>query len=150
MSCHVEVRVHDEERFARLVVVVDALKRDKDAGVLAPGPTWRALFDERALAHFWEPTPEERDDWLRRWFATPVADRWNDPSLKNPWDFDSLINAFANGEYVLLGVRRTGDLARIEFEPFAHPYGGTECFVNLAEAFDLEVVDVDDGTRRRG
>ena len=79
--CLLEFAVPDEERFARLVAIIEELKRDKKNGALGPGPKWNSLFEQRALAHFWWPTPAERDEWLRRWKATPVPERWNDPSL---------------------------------------------------------------------
>jgi len=146
-NCYVEFRADDEGRFARLVAVVDALRADKQAGVLTPGPKWRAYFDERALAHFWWPTAAEAEEHARRWFATPVPERFTDPSLVTPWEFDSLIDAFANGEYELVGVRRSGEHGRIEFCPYAFPYGGTGCMQALAEAFGFEVLEIDDGSQ---
>lgn len=146
--CYVELSVDDEGRLAALIAVVEALRRDKEAGALdAEDPKWRTFFDERALAHFWWPTEEEAAEWQRRWFATPVETRFTDPSLEHPWDFESLLDAFANGEYQLLGVRRTGDRARLEFDPHAYPYGGTGCMQALIEAFDLRVLEIDDGSQ---
>lgn len=144
--CFVEFAIPDEDRFARLVMIVDELKRDKDAGILAPGLKWKSLFDERALAHFWWPTPAEREEWLRRWNATPVPERWSDPALRTPWDFDSLIDAFANAEYELLGIRRQGEHARLEFEPAAFPYGGVNCMTALVEALEGRITMIDEGT----
>ena len=117
---YVEFVVNDEERLAKLTAVVGALKAAKDTGVLAPGQTWRSFFDERSLAHLCSPTEAE------------------------PWDFDSLIEAFANGDYRLLGLRRSGELARLEFEPHAHPYGGTDCMVSLVTAFEFRVTAIAD------
>jgi hypothetical protein len=145
--CYVEFSLHDESRLQAVTAIVDELRRDKEAGTLEPGPKWRPLFDERALAHFWSPTATELDDWRRRWESTPLPNRWTDPALETPWDFDSLIDAFANGEYRLLGIRRYGDSARLEFEPDAFPYGGVGCMQALIEAFDFSVTEIDDGSQ---
>lgn len=146
-NCYVEFRADDEARYSRLVAVVDALRADKQAGELTPGPKWRAYFDEQALSHFWWPTPAEAKEHSGRWFAIPVPERLTDPSLETPWDFDSLIDAFANGEYELVGVRRNGEHARIEFSPDAFPYGGSGCMQRLIEAFGFTVLKIDDGSQ---
>ena len=126
-----------------LCAVVEALTKAKIDGSLLPGASWLTYFDARALGHFWWPTPAERDEWVRRWNATPTPQRWTDPTLKTPWDFDSMIESIANGEYRFVGVQREGSHARLEFEPWAFPYGGTGCLVALIEAFDLSVTRVD-------
>jgi hypothetical protein len=145
--CYVEFSIQDDDRLQAVTAVVDELQRDKEAGALEPGPKWRALFGERALAHFWWPTAAELDAWLRRWEATPVEERSTDPALKTPWGFDSLIDAFANGDYRLLGIRRSGDRARLEFDPNGFPYGGVDCMQALVEAFDFRVTEIDDGAQ---
>lgn len=153
--CYVELSIDpgDEPaaavaaRYAALIAVADELRRDKDAeSINAEDPKWRAFFDERALAHFWWPTEQEAAEWQRRWFATSVESRFTDPSLEHPWDFESLIDAFANGDYQLLGVRRLdARRARFELEPHAWPYGGLGCVIALVEAFDLRVLEISDG-----
>jgi len=136
-------RVRDDERFAKLAKVFEALREAKIDGN-APDPDdayWRQFFDEAALAHFWHPTPEERADWQRRWFSTPVAQRWADPSLQTPWDFASMIEAFCNGEYDLPVCERIADSeGKLTFDPHAYPYGGTGCMKALIEAFDCDVI----------
>jgi hypothetical protein len=83
-------------------------------------------------------------DWERRWFSTPVPERFTDTSLETPWDFGSMIDAFRNGEYDLLGCRRlTATAGRLEFDPHAWPYGGTGCMRALIEAFGHRVVRVE-------
>jgi hypothetical protein len=87
----------------------------------------------------------ERADHLRRWFATPVETRFTDPSLETPWDFASMIDAFRNGDYRLIGLRRLRPaVARIEYEPFGDPYGGTGCMVALVEAYGFRVSQIQD------
>lgn len=139
----VEFTVGDEEAYARLGAVVGALAKAKADDDFRDDEFWRRLFNDEALARFWWPTEAERADWLRRWQATPVDKRMDDPSLVTPWDFGSMIDAFRNGEYDLMGLRRVRpDRARLEYEPHAYPYGGTGCMRALIEAFGFRVTDV--------
>jgi hypothetical protein len=136
-----------KERFEMLRRVYEALRNAKRVGNEpdAEDPYWREFFDEKALERFWWPTPEERADWARRWFATPLPQRWEDPSLKNPWDFESLIDAFFNNESELGTCERvSASEGRLYFEPLAWPYGGAECFRGLIEAFDGVVLEEHD------
>jgi hypothetical protein len=94
-----------------------------------------------AMAHFWSPTPEELADWQKRWFSTPVPQRWTDTNLKTPWIFSSMIEAFYDGEYDLIACERISDSeGQLTFFPEAYPYGGTGCMKALIEAFDCIVV----------
>lgn len=105
------------------------------------------LFDEQALAHFWWPSKQEHQDYWQRWSATPVPQRFTDPALNPPWDFESMIDSFLNGEYELLSCRLlTSDTGVLEFLPFSFPYGGTGCMQALIEALDFQVIGEDDGT----
>lgn len=134
--CYVEFHADDDGCFGKLEAVVAALAQAKEADHWRDDDYWLGFLDEAARAHFWWPTNSEREEWSRRWFAKPVERRTSDPSLETPWDFGSMIDAFRNGEYRLLGLRRLGDgVARIEYGPFAGPYGGNECMVALVEAF---------------
>lgn len=99
-------------------------------------------FDSNALRHFWWPTPTELKDWERRYFTTPVPDRFTDPSLQHPWDFLSLFEAFKNGDYELHPIERLSDgEAALPFAPHGHPYGGTGCMSALIEAFEHRVTE---------
>ena len=71
----------------------------------------------------------------------PVDVRLRDPSFRPPaWDFRSLIEAFRNGDYDLLGCQRaSSETGRLAFEPFGWPYGGTGCMRALIEAFGHRV-----------
>jgi hypothetical protein len=105
------------------------------------------LFDQHILAHFWWPSEQERQDYWQRWWATPVPQRFADPTLQTPWNFESMIDSFLNGEYELVSCRLlTSDTAVLEFLPFGFPYGGTGCMKTLVEVFDFQVIGEDDGT----
>jgi hypothetical protein len=113
----IEFEVTDPERFDRLVRLFDALAHDKAAGALRSDDDWLALCDERALERFQPSNPD------------PEA-----------WDLGSLIEAFSNGEYRLIACRMVSErLARLEYDPYAGPFGGTECMKVLIRAFDGRV-----------
>ncbi len=132
----VEFEYADPARFDLLVRLVEALATAKLRDDYAHDAFWEGFLDERARRAFWWPTPEELADWERRWLATPVHQRWSDPSLKTPWVYGSVIEAVKDGEYRLDGVVRCGDnLAAIEFEPKAHPFGGCGWMHAVIEAF---------------
>ncbi|MFW5740566.1 MAG: hypothetical protein ACOC1F_09390 [Myxococcota bacterium] len=134
-------------RFAKLQRAFEAF-RDAKASPAPPSPdhtSWRQFFDDAALATFWWPSPSELDDWCRRWEATPVPERFTDPSLKTPWDFASMIEAILNGEYELVScdkvTERTG---RLVYYPFAFPFGGTGALKALLGAFGCTAIDESD------
>lgn len=148
--CFIEFKVDDKNRFKDLCRVFEEIKKDKDADSFRNEQQWLAFFDDDARSHFWQPTQEEYNDWLLRWYATPVEQRWTDPSLKTPWDFNSMFDAFQAGDYNLIACRMiSSDLARIEFDPYGYPYGGTGCMKALIESFGFSIIAEDDGTGYR-
>jgi hypothetical protein len=136
----VEFAVTDDDRFRRLTAVFDALRDAKLADDWQDDDYWLGFFDAEALSWFWWPTPAEQEDWNRRWFSTPVSQRFTDPTLVTPWDFGSMIDAFRNGDYDLLGCERVSPQAgRLVFDPHGWPYGGAGCMRALVEAFGHRV-----------
>ncbi|MGH2502535.1 MAG: hypothetical protein ACRDID_08485 [Ktedonobacterales bacterium] len=146
--CFVEFAVNDDDRFAALSTVFEAIKHDKDSEEFRDDADWLEFLDDAALSHFWWPTAAEYAAHTERWQAASVDQRFQDPSLTPPsWDFSSLFMAFADGEYELISCRRTAeDRARLEFDPYAYPYGGTGCMRMLIQAFEFHIVGEDDGT----
>lgn len=147
-SCFVEFAVDDTRRFEALCAVFAAIKHDKEAGQFRDEADWLAFFDDEALSQFWWPTAAERAAYTERWQAASVEQRWSDPSLSPPsWDFASLFMAFENGEYDLFSCRLISqDRARLEFDPLAYPYGGTDSLQMLIRAFGFHILAEDDGT----
>ncbi len=145
MRSFVEFEASDAAAYVRLEAVVDALASAKREDDFRDDAFWKGFFDAGALARFWWPTEAERADWLRRWQATPVSARATDPTLRTPWDFGSMIDAFRDGEYDLIGLRRVdANRARLEFEPHAYPYGGPGCMCALIEAFGFVVERIEE------
>lgn len=145
--CYVSFRIVSRQQFERLVHVVAELRDDKESGEFRPDEQWREYFSATELKSFWTPTDEERADWQRRWLATPVPDRFTDPSLETPWDFGSMLDAIRDGEYSLLGVRSDDMITGfLEFDPQAFPFGGTGSLRALILAYGHELIGYDDGT----
>ena len=135
-SYFVEFAIASEEQFRQLEAVVNALCEAKRANLFPPEDYWLAFFDTKARSSFWFPTEAEPKD---------LEQRWHDPSLETPWDFGSMIEAFKNGEYELLGCCRISDQsARLEFNPYSSPYGGAGCMKALVAAFGHQVTAVSD------
>jgi hypothetical protein len=110
---------------------------------------WRVLFDNEAPDYFrkWS-TPGEREAFLQDWESRPVAIYSNmDPKKERPWDLSVMLRTFENGEYALIACRIVNDnVAHLEFDPLAYPYGGTDCMKQLIMAFGFDVIGEDDGT----
>jgi hypothetical protein len=128
--------VDNQSRFEALSRVFNALKqekqkqlaseenREKEKGFRSDNQ-WLDFFDEEARSHF----------------------RWPTIQSSNVWSLPSLTSAFKDGEYELVACRMVSPkLARLEFDPFAFPYGGTECMKMLIEAFGFQITGEDDGT----
>ncbi|MFL5664687.1 MAG: hypothetical protein ACJ8BW_25570 [Ktedonobacteraceae bacterium] len=169
--CFIDFQVTDQERFQVLCHAFEILKQEKLHLLAATFEEENAeeenaetentqeqtlqrlvdtlfdVFDEQALSHFWWPSRQERDAYWKQWWATPVSQRFTDPTLKTLWDFESMIDSFLSGEYELVSCSLwTPDTGVLEFSPFAFPYGGTGCMKALIEAFDFRVIGEDDGT----
>lgn len=137
----IEFEVVREDRYPPLVGVVEALRLAKQEDVWPDDDFWLTLFDAEARSYFWWPTAADLAAYPHRWGATPASERPYDPTLETPWDFGSMIDAFRNGEYEILGCRRSSPTtARLDFDPYAGPFGGTECMRALVEAFGHRVL----------
>jgi hypothetical protein len=79
--CFVEFAIASEEQFRQLEAVVAALCEAKKTNLFPPAAYWLDFFDAKATSFFWHPTEPEFKDWKRRWFATPVEERWNEQTL---------------------------------------------------------------------
>lgn len=139
---YVEFEVGSEEGYRRLDAVVTALATAKRTDDFQDDPYWLAFFNEAERSGFWWPTEAELREWSQRWKAAPVDQRLSDPAFQPPaWDFGSMIDAFRNGGYELIGCeRRSPQVGRLGFEPFGWPYGGTGSMRALIEAFGHRVI----------
>ena len=137
---YVEFAYSDERQLESITQVFEALREAKRSGEFRDDAYWLEFFPDSARSTFWWPTPRELDAWKERWFSTPTPQRWSEPSLKTPWIFGSMIEAFENGEYELLRCRRVeAGVARLEFDVHAYPFGGTRCMHALIAAFGGQI-----------
>lgn len=144
----VEFEIASSERFELLRCVFEALRSAKASDAFTDEHSgWLAYFDEAARATFWWPTEQDIEAWQRRWDATPPHLRIHDPTLHTRWGFESMIEAFRNGEYDL-GVceRLSESTGRLTFFEHAFPFGGSGCMRALIEAFGHRVTRDYDGS----
>lgn len=147
MSEFVEFSISSPERFAALRRVFAELKRDKDAEDWRSNEELLKVFDAEALSHFYWPPDDVRRQRLEDLRTRPIIETPTEQATGLTWDFDSLMDAFVNGEYNLLSCEMVDDRkARLNFYALAYPYGGVGCMVALVEAFSGVVTGIEDGT----
>jgi hypothetical protein len=143
----VEFEITDPARFEALRVVFNAIREAKEASSFTDDHSgWVTYFDDTSRLFFRWSTPEEDAEWERRWFATPVPQRWHDPTLRRGWSLEAMIEAFRNGEYDLGACELVNETTgRLTFYEHAYPFGGTGCMRVLIEAFGHRVTKDWDG-----
>ena len=141
----VEFKVNDLERFDLLRNIFQKIKADKDNDSFQDADAYLQFFDEKAKSYFGWYSEEEIKKWSEKWFSTSIETRWTAPSLKMKWDFSSMMESFKDGEYELLSCEMISEeTARMNYDPFAFPYGGTGCMQALIESFGFEVEKISD------
>ncbi|UUO07003.1 hypothetical protein M4951_01510 [Blastopirellula sp. J2-11] len=146
MSEYVDFTIASLDRFTAMKRVFDVFKHDKDAEDWRPNEELLEFFDEESLAKFYWPPDDLRQKRTEDLRTRPVAIIPTDQATELQWDFDSLIDAFVNGEYNLIRCELVrGNHARLSFYALAYPYGGVGCMVALIEAFDGVVTGIEDG-----
>lgn len=139
-SFYIEFVVKDSARFEVLQKVFNEFKDSKEKASIKEDNFYLEFFDDEAKSYFGWYSEEENLEWANKWIALPIEKRWNDPSLQRKWDFGSMIDAFKCGEYELISCEMISkDTARIKYNPWAYPYGGTGCMKALIESFGFEV-----------
>lgn len=143
----IEFIVNSPERFQALRRVFLELKRDKDADEWRTTEMLLLFFDEESLRYFYWPASDERKRRLEDLRTRPVTETPTEQATGTKWDFDSMVDAFVNGEYELCDCEMYApDKARLTFNALAYPYGGVGCMVALVESFGMTVTGIDDGT----
>lgn len=143
MSEYIEFKVNNLARFQMLTKVFQKLKANKDNDLFEDDNVYLQFFDEKAKSYFGWYSEKENKEWSEKWFSTPVETRWTNPNLKRKWIFSSMIESFKDGEYELLSCEMiSNETARMNYNPFAFPYGGTGCMQVLIESFGFEVTGI--------
>jgi hypothetical protein len=147
MSEFVEFLISSPERFSALQRVFAELKHDKDANDWRSTEELLEFFDTESRGHFFWPPDDVRIQLLEDLKTRPILEIPTEQASGQTWDFDSLEDAFVNGEYNLLSCEIVGEgKARLNFYALAYPYGGVGCMVALIEVFSGVVTGIEDGT----
>jgi hypothetical protein len=147
MSQYIDFHFNDLVRFQRLANIFAQLKIDKDKNEFRPLEKWPELFDSASLKEFRWLTAAERMQQVHRFSVDLIKRLATQKNTPKQWDFFSMIDAFKDGEYKLIGCDQIAPgMARLEFEAFAYPYGGVGCMVALIESFGFKITAIDDGT----
>lgn len=144
--CHVEFEPKDEPSRRRLVEFFAMLKTAKESTAHPDEGPLIEYLSEAERSYFWNPSPEELAEWNEEWFSAPLPKRHSAEMAMPPWDLESLLEAFWNGDYELVGVLSENNRHFIAFNPHGYPYGGTGSLIALAESFGHKVLGVEDGT----
>lgn len=109
-------------------------------------PKWLELLDEPAIEWFadtFEFDSSEGETFQRLWNLTSPEVRRTHPMFQLPgnWNFEAMLDALFNGEYVLVDiVKETPTTGVLFYEPFAAPFGGSEGLVALVESFGHTII----------
>ncbi len=153
-----ELEICAPERLPALRRIFEALKRAKERQFQddasedgsegwedAESPYWANFLDEEAKEHFarsFDFSSEEGRTYMALLELTHHSRR-TDPifNTPGPWDFESVIDAILNGEYLLLDLVETDESqAVLRYDPLAGPFGGTESLVELVDGFGQRVI----------
>lgn len=144
-NCYFEFEINNNDRFRNLQEFFYALKEDKvKENIISNDSKWIGYFEEDVLMKFWWPTSDELNEYAKLWKETPINERFTSPKLQHPWDFESMIDAFSNGEYDFVSCERiSNEKGRIEFNPWSWPYGGSGAFRALIEYQGFKILSED-------
>lgn len=102
---------------------------------------WQDLLDNEAVEWFencFNFDSEEGITYWKLWELTDPQVRLQHPFFKTPgnWDFESMLDAIFNGDYVLIDLVREGEnRGCLYYEPRAYPFGGSDSLIELISAF---------------
>ncbi|MBS3068448.1 hypothetical protein J4450_07105 [Candidatus Micrarchaeota archaeon] len=143
---YLEFFVNDKDRFKMLQKVFYELQKAKqnDFPSLEDENYWLKFFDKEALEYFWFPTEDQLKKLKEAEKSKMSGRELSELSSKmrgDKWHFASMLFCIDNSEYNLLSCELLFDsrMARLEFDPLAHPYGGTEPLICLIESFGFKV-----------
>lgn len=140
---HIQFKVNNEERFTDFIELFEVIKNDKNNGIFNPEDSkWIDLFPKYAIDEFWWPTEEENRKHWELYQSLPFEERFTDPRLQVPWDFESLLESISTGEYKFRGCELTNNEAKVVFQVWSFPYGGYGAIEFLIKSFGFEVTDL--------
>ena len=135
----------DAARFEALRALFAELKKDKDIQDFREPGEWKAFVPPEVQAKFDWPSDEERAEWLRVRYSTPVLIPPAEEEIGSRWNFYAVFEAVQDAEYLLLEIVETETgVAELRIDPEAFPYGGLGPFIALVEAFGFELLGVNE------
>ncbi|WP_052675881.1 hypothetical protein [Paenibacillus sp. IHBB 10380] len=147
--CYVEFKVKNEEKLNRLKLIFEVIKEDKNNEVQDTDGKWIKLFSDTELDEFWWPNEQEYEETRKNLGNVYIKVVSINDNKQEDWDIYSMFEAIKDGEYELIGIRKISNSTyRLEFNPFAYPFGGIDSIRKLISCIGHSVVAVDDGTGR--
>jgi len=148
LSQYIQFEVDSADRFAQFLALFDHLRADQNGeGLQSDSSVYLARLDDAARAHYWFPTEADRKQWDEQWKATPVDQRWNDPSLKRPREFDSVIRGMKSTEIQLERCAMVDErTARLEYVERSHSADAADINITLlVESYGFSITETGDG-----
>lgn len=147
--CYVEFIKKDDEKIDKLIGIIQTMKNDIAECRTDIDKKWFSLFSEEEINQFWWPNQHQYDEIKKLFGELPIIISSKENNPRDDWDIYSMFEAISGSEYDLIGVRMIKpDNYRLEFDPHAYPYGGTQSLQKLISCLGHTIVAVDDGTGR--
>ena len=148
--CYVEFTPSSGNALSRIETVYSRLRADLADEAAPRDHDWYSLFSDEELDNYWWPNKNHWEELKTTWGDFPVRFTDKDPNPRGEWDLFSMFEAIAHGEYELLPIEKNGGgVYRLNFNPHAYPFGGTESLQKLLSSLGGKILAVDDGTGRR-
>ncbi|WP_368244722.1 hypothetical protein [Clostridium tertium] len=144
MECFIEFAYNDELVFKRIYELIEYIKKQKELENLdSDDSTILNFYTEEELEYYWWPSEEENKDFWVKYYSLSNEERYLLLKEK-PWDLESVIYAINTGEYTINGVVVDKKYnARLYFDPWSFPYGGTEPLIELIKPFNIKIIRVE-------
>lgn len=147
--CYIEFFGNNEHNISKLNNIVEIIDNDKRNQIKEIDKKWIKLLTDNELAHFWWPNEEQYEEIKKRWGDVYIKISPDINNLQKDWDIYSMFEALKDGEYEFLGIQKIGNNHfKLEFNPLAYPFGGTDSICKLISCFGFKVIAKDDGTGR--
>jgi hypothetical protein len=144
MECFIEFAYNDELVFKRIYELIEYIKKQKELENLdSDDSTILNFYTEEELEYYWWPSVEENKDFWAKYYSLSNEERYLLLKEK-PWDLESVIYAINTGKYTINGVVVDKKYnARLYFDPWSFPYGGTEPLIELIKPFNIKIIRVE-------
>jgi hypothetical protein len=135
-NCYIEFEIQEPNAFVALKNIFDLIKKAKNTGQPQTDEFWLTHFPAYSLKYFYFLENEKKPS-----FQTAAQSQFT-------WHFYSLANLLQTDyeiEYTDC-LKLSNDLGRLEYLPYAYPYGGISGLITLITSFNCKPLVIDDGT----